>query len=107
MVRNRWLIVAATFGLITAALLTVWSSTTSGQAPNRPAMATWEYMNVFGTVRQDNADELNRFGKEGWEDLRGLGRWQLRVTLRAQTLHPEVRSDGQASAHRPGASSES
>jgi hypothetical protein len=67
MERNHWIIVAATFGLIMVALVTVWSPTTSGQAPNKPAVATWEYRNVFGTVRQDNADELNRFGKEGWE----------------------------------------
>ena len=48
MERNRWMIVAATFGLITVALLTVWSPTTSGQAPIRPAVATWEYRNVSG-----------------------------------------------------------
>ena len=64
MERNRWIIATATFRLITATLLTVWSPTTSGQAPNRTAVATWEYRNVFGTVRQDNADELNRFGKK-------------------------------------------
>jgi hypothetical protein len=67
MKRSCWIPFAAMLILVTVASLTLWSPASPGQAPDKLAVVTWGYKTLFGTVTQSNDEELNRWGKDGWE----------------------------------------
>jgi hypothetical protein len=67
MKRNRRIVFVSMLVLVTATWLVVWSPASPGQGPAKPAVVTWEYRTLFGTAGGYNDEELNRFGKDGWE----------------------------------------
>jgi hypothetical protein len=84
MKRNRRIVFASMLVLVTATGLFLWSPSSPGQGPAKPAVMPWEYRTLFGTVGVPNDDDLNRLGKDGFElsAIRGEDSGRVRFVLK-------------------------